>query len=136
MVAVANIQALIGRYRSRRHYFSAVGARTLTSMVNLMPQHRSVLSSGIFIVVAVLAFVYHMANGDIDGSGLVFFLMTAPWGWALPDAVTTSAHWDVLAYPVAWIMIVTNAVVIGLACHYWRGRRRRGRDDVGVDSPY
>lgn len=105
-------------------------------MVNLMPGHSSLLSSGTFLAIAVLARAYHMVNADVDGSGLLFFMMTAPWGWFLPDTVTGSDYWDTLAYPVAWLMIVGNTVIIGLAVYYWHRQRERGRAGQGADSPY
>ena len=86
------------------------------------------LPAVLFVILAAITFVFHMANTDVTGSGLAFFLMTMPWGWLLPDAVTASEYWNTVVYPLSWLMILANAALIACVCTWFARRGNNSRE--------
>lgn len=82
-------------------------------MPSILKQRPVWVYAGAFVLFALCAFAYYFASGD----GFAFFVMTAPWGFFLPDSLTESAVWETWVYPISWLFVAFNAVLVGALLH-------------------
>lgn len=75
--------------------------------------------SGFYLIVALVVFCAHWVSvltnpADSGESAIGFFLMTLPWGLWLSKFLSATADWGYWAYPVAWLCIALNALLLYL----------------------
>ncbi len=74
----------------------------------------------IFLFAALMAFLWGMYStkkntADSGESMILFFLFSMPWGLLtalLPSAVIYSKIWNLLAFPVIWLEVGCNALLL------------------------
>lgn len=93
------------------------------SATALIQRNPGIVWGIIFILFAIIAF----ANFLMTGRGFAFFLCTVPWGWFLPETLTTSDNWNTWVYPVSWALIVLNATIIWQLRALWLKHTRSVR---------
>jgi len=75
--------------------------------------------AGAYLVLAMIAFVTHLISvktnpADSGESALPFFLLTLPWGMMLPKSLLYTSAWAYLAYPVGWMLVLLNSLILYL----------------------
>lgn len=73
--------------------------------------------AGAYLALALIAFVTHLISvkfnaGDSGESAIPFFLLTLPWGMMLPKSLMYTAAWAYLAYPVGWLLVILNSLIL------------------------
>ncbi len=86
--------------------------------------------AGAYLLLAMFAFATHLISvktntGDSGESAIAFFLLTLPWGMMLPKSLFHSPAWAYLAYPVGWLLVILNSLIIYLPF----GLRLKSKDD-------
>jgi len=102
-------------------------------MIRLRKSRLGAALAAVFLALALALFALHVHSmktnpGDSGESALLFFLLTLPWAYLLPEAVINASWWDRVAYAAGWGLVGLNAFLLyclggGLAL---RGRAGRG----------
>jgi hypothetical protein len=71
----------------------------------------------LYLLVAAGVFVAHVYSvktnpADSGESAIPFFLLTLPWALAVPEALIRSTAWVWLSYPLAWLFVGLNALIL------------------------
>lgn len=71
----------------------------------------------LYLLAAAGVFVAHWYSvktnpADSGESAIPFFLLTLPWMLAVPESWMSSAAWAWMAYPLAWLCVGVNALIL------------------------
>ena len=93
-----------------------------------------IAASSLYVVLALAVFVAHLYSvetnpADSGESGIPIFMLTLPWMMYIPSSWHYSSAWGLFAYPVSWICIALNALLIygivalstSIVRRLWRG---------------
>jgi hypothetical protein len=99
-------------------------------MIRLRKSRFGLVLAGAFLALAAVLFVIHVVSmktnqADSGESALLFFLLTLPWAYLLPEAVINAAWWDDVAYGAGWVLVGLNAFLLYCVAG-GLGFRRRG----------
>lgn len=86
--------------------------------------------AGAYLMLAMIAFVTHLISvntnpGDSGESAIPFFMLTLPWGMMLPKSLFYSSAWAYMAYPVGWLLVILNSLLI----YFPFGLRLKSKDE-------
>jgi hypothetical protein len=86
-------------------------------MIRLRKSRAGAALAGAFLAVAAALFAVHVYamktnQADLGESALLFFLLTLPWAFLLPEAVINAPWWDRIAYGAGWGLVGLNAFLL------------------------
>jgi hypothetical protein len=86
-------------------------------MIRLRKSRVGLALAGAFLAVGAVLFVIHLVAmktnpADSGESALLFFLLTLPWAYLLPDSVINAPWWDRVAYVAGWVLVAFNAFLL------------------------
>lgn len=86
-------------------------------MIRLRKSRAGAALAGAFLGVAAVLFAVHVHSmttnqADSGESALLFFLLTLPWAFLLPEAVINAPWWDRIAYGAGWGLVGLNAFLL------------------------
>ena len=76
-----------------------------------------IAASSLYVLFALVVFVAHLYSvetnpADSGESRIPFFMLTLPWMMYIPSSWHYSSAWSLFAYPISWICIALNALLI------------------------
>jgi hypothetical protein len=86
-------------------------------MIRLRKSRVGLVLAGAFLAVAGALFALHLVSmktnhADSGESALLFFVLTLPWAYLLPDSVINASWWDRVAYGAGWLLVGLNAFLL------------------------
>lgn len=86
-------------------------------MIRLRKSRVGFVLAGAFLGLAAALFAVHIVSmktnpADSGESALLFFLLTLPWAYLLPESVINASWWDRVAYGAGWVLVAFNAFLL------------------------